>query len=189
RYTILADDRGEATVEIRGKQKSPVEVQTTLLRQIKRYAEIHLGDEVPDAVIAVPAYFTDHQRALVKEAGTRAGFNVRRIVNEPTAAALAYGFNRGFDQRILIYDFGGGTFDISILRLNGNLFEVLATSGDVFLGGADFDDRIVAWMVREFQKQSKVSLLEDSAAMQKVRAAAERAKIELSLLANTQIRI
>ncbi|MEO0813041.1 MAG: Hsp70 family protein, partial [Myxococcota bacterium] len=189
RYSILPDDNGEALVEVRGQKRSPIDVQSILLRQIKRYAEIHLGDDIPEAVIAVPAYFTDHQRAQVKEAGTRAGFNVRRIVNEPTAAALAYGFNRGFDQRILIYDFGGGTFDISILKLNGNVFEVIATGGDVFLGGADFDDRIVAWMVNEFQKANRIDLLEDSSAMAKVRNAAERAKIELSLLANTQIRI
>ncbi len=189
RYAILADENGEAIVEVRGRKVSPVDVQSTVLRQIKRYAEIHLGDAIPNAVIAVPAYFTDHQRALIKEAGSRAGLNVRRIVNEPTAAALAYGFNRGFDQRILIYDFGGGTFDISILELDGNLFEVIATGGDVFLGGSDFDDRIVAWMVNEFQKATKIDLLEDSRAMQKVRSAAEKAKIELSLLVNTQIRV
>lgn len=189
RYQIVADDHGEAQVEVRGQKRSPMAVQATILRQIKRYAEIHLGDDIPDAVIAVPAYFTDHQRALIKEAGSLAGFNVRRIVNEPTAAALAYGFNRGFDQRILIYDFGGGTFDISILKLNGNLFEVIATGGDVFLGGSDFDDRIVAWMVNEFQKATKIDLLDDSGAMQKVRSAAEKAKIELSLLVNTQIRV
>ncbi|MEM6733027.1 MAG: Hsp70 family protein, partial [Myxococcota bacterium] len=189
RYTIVPDEGGESQVEVRDVMRTPIDVQAMILRQIKRYAEIHLGDDIPDAVIAVPAYFTDHQRSHVKEAGTRAGFNVRRIVNEPTAAALAYGFNRGFNQRILIYDFGGGTFDISILKLNGNLFEVIATGGDVFLGGADFDDRIVAWMVNEFQKSTKIDLLDDSGAMQKVRSAAERAKIELSLLANTQLRI
>lgn len=189
RYTIVADGSGEAEVEVRGKRYSSAEIQSKILRQIKRYSEIHLGDEIPDAVIAVPAYFTDNQRAQVKQAGKDAGFNVRRIVNEPTAAALAYGFNRGFNQRILIFDFGGGTFDVSILQLNGNLFEVIATGGDVFLGGADFDDRIIAWMVNEFREQTKIDLLGDPSVMQKVRSAAERAKIELSLLANTQIRI
>ena len=189
RYAIEADAKGEVQLSVQGRSLSPEDVQSTLLRQIKRYSEIHLGEEIPEAVIAVPAYFTDHQRQEVKEAGTRAGFTVRRVVNEPTAAALAYGFNRGFDQRILIYDLGGGTFDISILRLTSNLFEVIATGGDVFLGGADFDDRIVAWMVNAFAEQTKIDLLEDSGAMQKVRSAAERAKIERSLLANTQIRI
>lgn len=189
RYPIIAGAQGEAEIGVQGRRLHPVDVQATLLRQIKRYAEIHLGEEVPEAVLAVPAYFTDRQRAWVKEAGTRGGFRIRRIVNEPTAAALAYGFNRCFTQRVLVYDFGGGTFDVSVLQLNGNYFEVIATAGDVFLGGADFDDRVVAWIVNAFAARTRIDLLDDAVAMQKVRSAAERAKIELSVLANTRIRI
>ncbi len=140
-------------------------------------------------VIAVPAYFTEHQRALVSEAGKRAGWNVRRLVNEPTAAALAYGFNRSLDQRVLVYDLGGGTFDVSILHIRSNNFEVLATGGDVFLGGADFDDRVMGWMLGEVRKQAKVESIDEPAVLQRLRAVAERAKIELSILANTQIRL
>ncbi len=188
-YHIVPGEGGEAAVEIGGKKHMPVELQANILRQIKRYAEIQMGDDIPDAVIAVPAYYTDHQRALVKQAGQTAGWNVRRVINEPTAAALAYGFNRGFDQKILIYDLGGGTFDVSILELTGNVFQVVATGGDTFLGGADFDARVTDWILDKFKKQTKIDLAEDLAAMSKVRGAAERAKIELSLLANTQIRI
>jgi molecular chaperone DnaK len=189
RYRIVAGPGGEAAVEVGGHIHSAVELQTEILRQVKRYAEIHLGEEIPEAVIAVPAYYTDHQRVLVKQAGTAAGFKVRRIVNEPTAAALAYGFNRGYDQKILIYDLGGGTFDVSVLELTGNVFQVMATGGDTYLGGADFDARIVEWLVESVKKQSKVDLREEPRAMQRVGTAAERAKIELSLLMNTQIRL
>jgi molecular chaperone DnaK len=186
-YEIVPGENGEAAVKVGREVHSCSEVQSHTLRQIKRYAEIHLGEEIPEVVIAVPAYYSDHQRALVKDAGTLAGWNVKRIVNEPTAAALAYGFNRGFDQKILIYDLGGGTFDVSILELTGNVFQVVATGGDMFLGGSDFDARIEDWIVEQFKSQHKVDLREDAPAMQRVRGAAERAKIELSLLANTQI--
>lgn len=189
RYKIVAGANNEAAVSIAGKEHTPTEVQAKILAQLRRYTEIHLGEDVEDAVIAVPAYYSDHQRQLVKDAGKLAGWNVHRVVNEPTAAALAYGFNRGFDQKILVYDFGGGTFDVSILCIRGNLFEVMATGGDLFLGGADFDERIMAWMVEEFRKATKIDLLEEPAAMQRLRQAAERAKIELSLLVNTQVRI
>ncbi len=188
-YKIVEAEGGWAAFEVDGKTHSPVEMQTIILKHLKRYAEIHLGEEIPDAVIAVPAYYTDHQRALVKQAGSQAGWNVRRIVNEPTAAALAYGFNRGFDQKILIYDLGGGTFDVSILELTGNVFQVIATGGDTFLGGVDFDNRVMEYIIDRFKKQSKIDLTEDTRALQKVRGAAERAKIELSLLINTQIRV
>ena len=188
-YKIVAGEGGEAAVSAGGKTYAAVELLTKILSHVKRYAEIHLGEDIPDAVIAVPAYFSDHQRALVKKAGAQARFNVRRIVNEPTAAALAYGFNRGFDQKVVIYDLGGGTFDVSILEITGNVFQVIATGGDTFLGGADFDGRITDWIVETFKRQSKVDVTDDLAAMQRIRQAAERAKIELSLLINTQIRI
>ena len=187
-YPIVAGDGGEAAVAIGDKVYAPVELQTRILQQVKRYAEINLGEDIPEAVIAVPAYYTDHQRVLVKQAGTPAGFNVRRLINEPTAAALAYGFNRGFDQKILIYDLGGGTFDVSILELTGNVFDVIATGGDTYLGGADFDGRVLDWIIDAFKKQAKIDLREDAGAMQRVRTAAERAKIE-RLLMNTQIRL
>ncbi len=188
-YNIVPGPGGEAAVEVAGKQHTPVELQAKILQHIKRYAEINMGEDIPDVVIAVPAYYTDHQRALVKEAGKAAGWNVRRIVNEPTAAALAYGFNRGFDQKILIYDLGGGTFDVSVLELTGNVFQVIATGGDTFLGGADFDNRIIEWIVDRWKKQTKIDLAEEPRALGLVRSAAERAKIELSLLVNTQIRV
>jgi molecular chaperone DnaK len=188
-YAIVPGQNGEAAIEVGKERFSCAEVQSHILRQIKRYAEINLGDEIPDVVIAVPAYYSDHQRSLVKKAGTLAGWNVKRIVNEPTAAALAYGFNRGFDQKVLIYDLGGGTFDVSILEVTGNVFQVVATGGDVFLGGADFDARVQDWILDRFVKQTKIDLTEEPAALQRVRGAAERSKIELSLLANTEIRL
>ncbi|MBN1960509.1 MAG: Hsp70 family protein, partial [Deltaproteobacteria bacterium] len=186
-YKIVAGENGEAAISVGNTIYSTVDIQTKILQQVKRYAEIHLGEEIPDVVIAVPAYYTDHQRVLVKNAGTAAGFNVRRIVNEPTAAALAYGFNRGFDQKILIYDLGGGTFDVSVLELTGNVFQVIATGGDTYLGGSDFDARIIDWIAESFRKQNKTDFIDEPAAIQRVRTAAERAKIELSLLMNTQI--
>ncbi len=188
-YAIVADERGEAAVEVGTTRHSTAEIQSHILRQVKRYAEINLGEAIPEVVIAVPAYYSDHQRALVKQAGQQAGWTVRRIINEPTAAALAYGFNRGFDQKILIYDLGGGTFDVSVLELTGNVFQVIATGGDMFLGGADFDARVQAWIVEQFRKQTKIDLAEEPAALQRIREAAERAKIELSLLVNTEIRL
>jgi molecular chaperone DnaK len=188
-YPIVAGSGGEASVEIGGKRFTPVDLQAKILQHIKRYAEINMGEEIPDVVIAVPAYYTDHQRSMVKQAGQAAGWNVRRIVNEPTAAALAYGFNRGFDQKILIYDLGGGTFDVSVLELTGNVFQVVATGGDTFLGGADFDARVIEWILDRFKKQAKIDLTEEPRALGLVRGAAERAKIELSILVNTQIRI
>jgi len=188
-YKIEPDEQGEACASIDSKKYSCADVQSQILKQIKRYAEINLGEDIPEVVIAVPAYYNDHQRSLVKEAGSLAGWDVKRIVNEPTAAALAYGFNRNFDQKILIYDLGGGTFDVSILEVTGNVFQVIATGGDMFLGGADFDARIQQWILEQFQQQAKIDLREDSTAMERVRGAAERVKIELSLLANTEIKL
>jgi len=188
-YEIVPGENGEAAVKIGDKIHSCTEIQSKILSQIRRYAEIHLGEEIPDVVIAVPAYYSDHQRSLVKQAGKLAGWTVRRVVNEPTAAALAYGFNRGFNQKILVYDLGGGTFDVSVLEITGNVFQVVATGGDLFLGGTDFDNRILAWLIDQFRRQTKIDLLDEVVSLPRLRDAAERAKIELSLLANTQVRL
>ncbi len=189
RFAVVADSAGEAGVRVGSQIHTAAEVQTVILAQMKRYVEINLGEDVPEAVIAVPAYFNERQRNIVIESGKRAGFQVRRVVNEPTAAALAYGFNRSFAQRVLVYDFGGGTFDISVLDVRNNTFEVLATGGDVFLGGADFDERVLHWIVHEVKKQTKVETIDDPAVLQRLRSVAERAKVELSILANTQLRL
>jgi molecular chaperone DnaK len=140
-------------------------------------------------VISVPAYYNDNQRQAVKQAGTLAGFNVQRIVNEPTAAALAYGFNRGLDQKVLVYDLGGGTFDVSILQLTGNVFEVVATGGDTFLGGVDFDNRVIDYVLSEFKKDEKIDLASNPIAMQRIKNAAEAAKIDLTLIPNVVIEL
>jgi molecular chaperone DnaK len=150
-----------------------------VLGHAKRISEQFLGVPCPEAVISVPAYYNDHQRAAVKEAGKIAGFEVKRIVNEPTAAALAYGFNRGLDQNVLVYDLGGGTFDVSVLQITGNVFEVLATGGDTFLGGVDFDNRIIDYVLQTFQQQTRVDLSQSPIAMQRIKNAAE-AKIDLT---------
>ncbi|MBS2024232.1 MAG: Hsp70 family protein, partial [Deltaproteobacteria bacterium] len=160
-----------------------------VLQHCKRVAEATLGQEISDAVISVPAYYNDNQRQAVKEAGKLAGFNVRRIVNEPTAAALAYGLNRGFDHKVLVYDLGGGTFDVSVLHLHGNVMEVLATGGDTFLGGVDFDNRIIDHVLEEFRTETKIDLTQSPIAMQRIKNAAEAAKIDLSLLSNVVLEL
>jgi molecular chaperone DnaK len=188
-YEIVEGTDGDAAVILGGKVYSAVEISSFVLAHCKQVAEAYLQQRVQDAVIAVPAYFTDSQRQAVKDAGERAGLNVKRIVNEPTAAALAYGFNRGFDQRILVYDLGGGTFDISVLQLNHNVFEVVATGGDTFLGGVDFDNRIIDYVLEDFRHQNKIDLSQSRIAMQRIKAAAEAAKIDLSVMANVQIEL
>lgn len=189
RYDLVADAQGEAAVRVGGATYEAVDVEARILTQMKRYVEINLGDEVSDAVIAVPAYFNEHQRALVIEAGKRGGWNVVRLVNEPTAAALAYGFGKGLEQRVVIYDFGGGTFDISILEIGQGVFEVLSTAGDTFLGGEDFDERIIDWLRAEFMTDNGLDLRNDKMALQRLRDAAEKAKIELSQAAETDINL
>jgi len=188
-YEIVEGENGEAAVTLGGKTHSIAEISSFILGHCKRVSEVFLQQPVHDAVIAVPAYFTDSQRQAVKEAGRLAGFTVKRIVNEPTAAALAYGFNRGFDQKILVYDLGGGTFDLSVLQLNHNVFEVLATGGDTFLGGVDFDNRIIDYVLEEFRRQTKIDLSQSPIAMQRIKSAAEAAKIDLSVMANVQIEL
>ena len=160
-----------------------------MLQKLKRDAEAYLGEQVTDAVITVPAYFSDAQRQATKEAGEIAGLKVHRIVNEPTAAALAYGLDKGTEQTILVFDLGGGTFDVSLLEIGDGVFEVKATSGDNHLGGDDWDQRIVEWLVKQFKNKYGTDLSGDKMAMQRLQEAAEKAKIELSSAAETTIHL
>ena len=188
-YEIVEGPNGEAAVVLAGKVYSLPQISAFVLQHCKRVAEATLGQEITEAIISVPAYYNDNQRNAVKEAGLLAGFNVKRIVNEPTAAALAYGLNRGFDHKVLVYDLGGGTFDVSVLQLHGNVMEVLATGGDTFLGGVDFDNRIIDFVLEEFRNQTKIDLTQSPIAMQRIKNAAEAAKIDLSLLSNVVIEL
>ena len=174
-------------VTIDGKQYSPQEVSAMILQKLKADAEAYIGSPVTDAVITVPAYFTDAQRQATKDAGKSAGLNVQRIINEPTAAALAYGVDKESEQKIMVYDLGGGTFDVSILEIGDGVVEVLATAGNNHLGGDDFDQRIIDWMASEFQNANGIDLRNDKMAMQRLKEAAEKAKIELSGLNTTTI--
>jgi molecular chaperone DnaK len=188
-YEIVEGPNGEAAVMMKGKLYTLPQISAFVLQHCKRVAEATLGQEISEAIVSVPAYYNDNQRQAVKEAGRLAGFNVKRIVNEPTAAALAYGLNRGFDHKVLVYDLGGGTFDVSVLQLHGNVMEVLATGGDTFLGGVDFDNRIIDFVLEEFRNEAKIDLTESAVAMQRVKNAAEAAKIDLSLLSNVVIEL
>lgn len=188
-YKILGASNGDTHVEIQGKQYSPPEVSAMILQKIKQTAEDFLGEKVTEAVITVPAYFDDSQRQATKDAGQIAGLNVLRIINEPTAASLAYGLEKKKEERIAVYDLGGGTFDISILEIGDGVFEVKATNGDTFLGGDDFDLRIIDWLVDEFKKDQGIDLKNDRMALQRLKEAAERAKIELSSAQETEINL
>jgi molecular chaperone DnaK len=188
-YDIVEGPQGEAAVTLGGKVYTLPQISALVLAHIQKVAEAFLGREIREAIISVPAYYNDNQRQAVKEAGRLAGLEVKRIVNEPTAAALAYGFNRGLDQRILVYDLGGGTFDVSVLQLSNNVFEVLASGGDTFLGGADFDIRIIDHVLEEFWREYKVDLAGSPIAMQRVKNGAEAAKIDLSLIPNVIIEL
>ena len=176
-----------AVINIAGKQYTPQELSAKILQKAKADAESYLGQTVTDAVITVPAYFDDSQRQATKQAGEIAGLNVQRIVNEPTAAALAYGLDKGKNEIIVVYDLGGGTFDVSILELGDGVFEVKSTNGDTFLGGDDFDHRIIEYVVSEFKKETGVDLAQDKQALQRIKDAAEKAKIELSSATETEI--
>ncbi len=186
-YDIVESPEGDAAVNLGGKTYSLPHVASLILGQVKTIAEQFLGGPITEAVISVPAYYNDNQRNAVKEAGRLAGFDVKRIVNEPTAAALAYGFNRSLDQKILVYDLGGGTFDVSVLHLTGNVFEVLATGGDTFLGGVDFDNRVMDYIVEKFREETRIDLSLSPIAMQRIKNAAEAAKIDLTLRLNVLI--
>ena len=188
-YQVVKADNGDAWVEVRGKKYSPPEISAIVLQKLKTAAEDHLGEKVTDAVITVPAYFNDSQRQATKDAGRIAGLNVLRIVNEPTAAALAYGLDRKKDETIAVYDFGGGTFDISILEVGEGVVEVKATNGDTHLGGDDLDQRVIDWMVAEFKKSDGIDLGKDRMALQRLKEAAEKAKIELSTVMETDINL
>ena len=189
-YTVVRGDNGTARVEIDGRQYTPQEISAIVLQKMKKTAEDYLGEEVKDAVITVPAYFSDSQRQATKEAGEIAGLNVRRIVNEPTAAALAYGLDKSNkDMKIAVFDLGGGTFDISILEFGGGVFEVLSTNGNTHLGGDDFDQVIINWLVQEFKNDEGADLSQDPMAMQRLKEAAEEAKIELSSTTSTEINL
>lgn len=186
-YEIKAGKDGMAVVEVEGKQYTPQEISARILMKLKKDAESYLGETVDRAVITVPAYFDDAQRQATKQAGEIAGFKVERIINEPTAASLAYGLDKKKAEKIAVYDLGGGTFDISILELGEGVFEVKATNGDTHLGGDDFDQRIVEWICEEFKKEHAVDLRLDKQALQRVRDAAEKAKIELSAATEVEI--
>src|SRR5512146_606639 len=168
-YDIVPGPEGEAAVMLGGKVYTLPQISSFVLQQVRKIAEQFLGGSVEAAVISVPAYYNDNQRQAVKEAGKLAGLDVKRIVNEPTAAALAYGFNRGLDQKILVYDLGGGTFDVSVLQLSGNIFEVVATGGDTFLGGVDFDYRTIDFVLQEFSRENKIDLAGSPMAMQRIK--------------------
>ena len=188
-YKIVRAGNGDAWVEARGKKHSPPEISALILQKLKQAAEDYLGEKVTDAVITVPAYFNDAQRQATKDAGKIAGLNVLRIINEPTAAALAYGLDKKKDETIVVYDFGGGTFDISVLEVGEGVVEVKSTNGDTHLGGDDLDDRIIDWLVAEFKKNEGIDLGKDRMALQRLKEGAEKAKIELSTVAETDINL
>lgn len=188
-YKIAEAPNGDAHVEIRGRKYSPPEISAMILQKLKQAAEDYLGEPVTDAVITVPAYFDDSQRQATKDAGKIAGLNVLRIINEPTAASLAYGMDKKKEEKIAVYDLGGGTFDISILEIGEGVIEVKSTNGDTYLGGDDFDLRIIDWMVEEFKKEQGIDLKNDKMALQRLKEAAERAKIELSTAMETEINL
>ena len=188
-YKIVEAPNGDAHVEIRGKRYSPPEISAMILQKLKKAAEDYLGETVSDAVITVPAYFDDSQRQATKDAGKIAGLNVLRIINEPTAASLAYGIDSKKDEKIAVYDLGGGTFDISILEIGEGITEVKSTNGDTFLGGDDFDLKIIDWMIDEFKKEYGIDLRKDKMALQRLKEAAEKAKIEVSSTAETEMNL
>ena len=190
-YSIIAGKSGDARVEVpqTGKTYTPQEISAMTLEKLKRDAEAYLGEEVDSAVITVPAYFNDSQRQATKDAGKIAGLEVKRIINEPTAAALAYGLDKGAEETILVFDLGGGTFDVSVLDVGDGVVEVRSTSGDTYLGGDDWDERIVQWIADEFKKDQGIDLRGDRQALQRLKEAAEKAKVELSELSQTEINL
>ncbi|WP_343313122.1 molecular chaperone DnaK [Brucella sp. BE17] len=188
-YNIVKGDNGDAWVEVHGKKYSPSQVSAMILQKMKETAESYLGETVTQAVITVPAYFNDAQRQATKDAGKIAGLEVLRIINEPTAAALAYGLDKSEGKTIAVYDLGGGTFDVSVLEIGDGVFEVKSTNGDTFLGGEDFDMRLVEYLIAEFKKESGIDLKSDKLALQRLKEAAEKAKIELSSAQQTEVNL
>ncbi len=188
-FEIVDSPNGDARVRVQGRNYSPPELQGIVLQRLKAAAEEFLGESVTDAIITVPAYFDDTQRQATKDAGKIAGLKIERIINEPTAAALAYGLGKSNVERIAVYDLGGGTFDISILEMNDGVFEVLSTSGNTFLGGEDFDERIMSWMAGQFLADTGIDLRQDRLALQRLKEVAERAKCDLSSAAEAAINL
>jgi molecular chaperone DnaK len=188
-FEIVEAPNGDAHIRVLERVYSPPEISAIVLQRLKLAAEEFLGDKITEAIVTVPAYFDDMQRQATRDAGKIAGLEVERIINEPTAAALAYGFDKNKNERVAVYDLGGGTFDITILEINDGVFEVLATSGNTFLGGEDFDQRIINWLVENFKNENNVDLREDRLALQRLKEASERAKCELSSVAETTINL
>jgi molecular chaperone DnaK len=188
-YQVVEGPNGDARVNAGGKESSPPEISALILQKMKQTAEDYLGEKITDAVVTVPAYFNDSQRQATKDAGRIAGLNVRRIINEPTAASLAYGLDKKKDETIAVFDLGGGTFDISILDIGDGVFEVKSTNGDTHLGGDDFDQRVIDWLADEFKKEYGIDLRNDPMALQRLKEAAERAKCELSTALETAINL
>jgi len=188
-YKVTRAPNNDIRVVMGGKEYSPPEISAMILQKLKADAEAYLGEKITDAVITVPAYFNDAQRQATKDAGAIAGLNVLRIINEPTAAALAYGLDKKADETIAVYDLGGGTFDISILELGEGTFQVKSTNGDTHLGGDDFDQRIIDWLIAEFKKDQGIDLSKDKTALQRLKEAAEKAKIELSTTQQSEVNL
>ncbi len=188
-YKIVRASNADAHIQIRGRDYSPTEISAFILMKMKQTAEDYLGEKVTDAVVTVPAYFNDSQRQATKDAGKIAGLNVLRIINEPTAASLAYGLDKKKDEKIAVFDLGGGTYDISILEIGEGVFEVKSTNGNTHLGGEDFDQRVIDWLATEFKKDYGIDLRTDKMALQRLKEAAERAKIELSTTMETEINL
>ena len=188
-YKVGKTKSGSVTVEAGGKEYTPPEISAMILQKLKQMADDHLGTKITDAVVTVPAYFNDSQRQATKDAGKIAGLNVRRIINEPTAAALAYGLDKKKDEKIAVFDLGGGTFDISVLELGDGVFEVKSTNGDTHLGGDDFDQKLIEWIAAEFKKSDGINLRKDPMALQRLKEAAESAKKELSSSKQTEINL
>jgi molecular chaperone DnaK len=188
-YKIKQADNGDVRIDLRGKLTSPAEVSSYILANIKKTAEEYLGETVTDAVVTVPAYFNDSQRQATKDAGKIAGLNVLRIINEPTAASLAYGLDKRSEEKIAVFDLGGGTFDVSILEIGEGVFEVKATNGDTHLGGEDFDLRLIDYLADEFKKDQGIDIRTDKMALQRLKEAAEKAKMELSTSMETDVNL
>ena len=186
---MVAGNSGDAVVEVGGTQYTAQEIAAQVLMKMKTTAEDYLGESVTDAVVTVPAYFNDAQRQATKDAGKIAGLDVKRIINEPTAAALAYGMDKKKDQKIAVFDLGGGTFDVSVLEIGDGVFEVKATNGDTFLGGGNFDQRLIDYLADEFKKESAIDLRTDKMALQRLKEAAEKAKHELSSATETTVNL